>query len=68
MAETGIGSRSERGVRTKQDAVDRTENSQYLQLLRLLADILSVPSRRVEDNGGQRNGRQRQHGHEQRGS
>jgi hypothetical protein len=68
MAETGIGSRSQGEVRTKHGTVDKTENSSYLQLLRLLADILSVPSRRVDDNGGQRNGRQRQHGHEQRGS
>jgi hypothetical protein len=68
MAETGIGSRSQGEVRTKHGTVDKTENSKYLQLLRLLADILSVPSRRVDDNGGQRNGRQRQHSHEQSGS
>ena len=65
MAETGIGSRSQGGVRAKQSAVDKTENSKYLQLLRLLADILSVPSRRADDKGSQCKGRKSQHSPEQ---
>ena len=65
MAETGTGSHSQGGVRTKQGTVDKTENSKYLQLLRLLADILSVPSRRGDDKDKQREGRKCQQSLEQ---
>jgi hypothetical protein len=65
MAETGTGSRSQGGVRTKQGAVDKTENSKYLQLLRLLADILAVPSRTADDKDSKHKARKCLHSPEQ---
>lgn len=54
MVEAGTELHSKGGDRTKQGAFDKTENSKYVQFLRLLADILAVPPRTADDKYGKR--------------
>ena len=54
MVEAGTEVHSKGEDRTKQGAFDKTENSKYVQFLRLLADILAVPPRTADDKYGKR--------------
>ncbi len=49
MPDTRSMARTKEGVRSRVGALERTENSEYAQLLRLLADIVSTPLRGPKD-------------------
>ena len=65
MVEAGTELHSKGGDRTKQGAFDKTENSKYVQFLRLLADILAVPPRTADDKYSKHQARKCLHSPEQ---